>query len=129
MASSASRSVGSKALEVNFLGLVAGLDIREPALKLPGFGRIGLPSSTANAALASSSSEVHLYRALILGLIPRRATSSGQRADKVRRAPTSPVLSIIVPVLNEAKTITDALQALQIVSSARRGGDRRRWRQ
>lgn len=40
-------------LEVNVLGLVAGLDIREPALKLPGFGRIGLPSSTANAALAS----------------------------------------------------------------------------
>jgi hypothetical protein len=41
-------------LEVNFLGLVAGFDIRDPALKLPGFGRIGLPSSTANAALAPS---------------------------------------------------------------------------
>jgi hypothetical protein len=41
-------------LEINFLGLVAGLDIREPALKLPAFGRIGLPSSTANAALARS---------------------------------------------------------------------------
>ena len=26
--------------EVNFLGLVAGLDLQEPALKLPGFGRI-----------------------------------------------------------------------------------------
>ena len=39
-------------LEVNFLGLVAGFDFREPALKLPAFGRIGLPSSTANAALA-----------------------------------------------------------------------------
>ncbi len=39
-------------LEVNFLGLVAGLDIREPALKLPAFGRIGLPSSSANAALS-----------------------------------------------------------------------------
>jgi hypothetical protein len=38
-------------LEVNFMGLVAGLDIREPAVKLPGFGRIGLPSSSANAAL------------------------------------------------------------------------------
>jgi hypothetical protein len=40
-------------LEVNFLGLVAGFDIRDPALKLPAFGRIGLPSSTANAALAA----------------------------------------------------------------------------
>lgn len=38
--------------EFNLLGLVAGLDVRDPALKLPGFGRIGLPSSTANAALA-----------------------------------------------------------------------------
>ena len=30
--------------EVNLLGLVAGLDIRHPALKLPGFGRIGIPA-------------------------------------------------------------------------------------
>ncbi|NNM74902.1 DUF3750 domain-containing protein [Enterovirga aerilata] len=30
-------------LEVNFLGLVAGLDLRRPAFKLPGWGRIGLP--------------------------------------------------------------------------------------
>jgi len=28
-------------LEVNFLGLVTGLDLQHPALKLPGFGRIG----------------------------------------------------------------------------------------
>lgn len=27
--------------EVNFLGLVSGLDFRKPAIKLPGFGRIG----------------------------------------------------------------------------------------
>jgi len=27
--------------EVDFLGLVAGVDLRKPALKLPGFGRIG----------------------------------------------------------------------------------------
>jgi hypothetical protein len=32
-------------VEVNVLGAVAGLDIRRPALKLPGFGRIGLPSA------------------------------------------------------------------------------------
>jgi uncharacterized protein DUF3750 len=31
-------------IEINFLGLVAGVDIRHPALKLPGFGRIGLPA-------------------------------------------------------------------------------------
>jgi hypothetical protein len=28
-------------IEVNILGLVAGLDIRRPALKVPGWGRIG----------------------------------------------------------------------------------------
>jgi hypothetical protein len=37
-------------LEVNFLGLVAGLDIRHPAVKLPGFGRIGIDDGTALAA-------------------------------------------------------------------------------
>lgn len=34
-------------LEVNILGLVAGIDVRRPAVKLPGFGRIGLPAGTA----------------------------------------------------------------------------------
>ena len=29
-------------VEVNLLGLVAGVDVRRPALKLPGFGRIGI---------------------------------------------------------------------------------------
>lgn len=37
-------------LEVNFLGLVAGFDFRHPALKLPGYGRLGfdtfLPTQT-----------------------------------------------------------------------------------
>ncbi len=32
-------------LEINILGLVAGLDVRRPAIKLPGFGRIGMPSA------------------------------------------------------------------------------------
>jgi hypothetical protein len=36
-------------LEVNVLSLVAGLDIRRPAIKLPGFGRIGIESATATA--------------------------------------------------------------------------------
>ena len=37
-------SVGAnvEGVEVNVLGLVAGLDIRRPAVKLPGFGRIGI---------------------------------------------------------------------------------------
>jgi hypothetical protein len=35
---------------VNFLGLVAGLDLRHPGIKLPGFGRIGVPQQTALAA-------------------------------------------------------------------------------
>jgi hypothetical protein len=36
--------------EVNVLSLVAGLDLRQPALKLPGFGRIGFgfPMATAS---------------------------------------------------------------------------------
>ena len=40
-------------VEFNFLGLVAGLDLRQPAIKLPGFGRIGWPQETATAAPAS----------------------------------------------------------------------------
>lgn len=35
-------------VELHFLGLVAGLDLRRPALKVPGFGRVELwPSATA----------------------------------------------------------------------------------
>jgi hypothetical protein len=37
-------------LEVNFLSLVAGLDVRRPAIKLPGFGRIGFENTVAKAA-------------------------------------------------------------------------------
>jgi hypothetical protein len=39
-------------VEMNVLGLVAGLDLRQPAIKLPGFGRIGLPQFTATAETA-----------------------------------------------------------------------------
>jgi hypothetical protein len=39
-------------IEMNMLGLVAGLDLRHPALKLPGFGRIGIDDGTAIAAPA-----------------------------------------------------------------------------
>ncbi|MBU8538976.1 DUF3750 domain-containing protein [Falsiroseomonas tokyonensis] len=39
-------------IEVNILGAVAGLDLRRPALKLPGLGRLGLdPMPEAAAAL------------------------------------------------------------------------------
>ena len=43
-------------LEVNFLGAVAGLDLRRPALKLPGIGRIGMDSGVAGMARAGSES-------------------------------------------------------------------------
>lgn len=33
-------------IELNILGGVAGLDIRRPAIKLPGLGRLGLPAAT-----------------------------------------------------------------------------------
>ena len=36
-------------VELNLLGLVAGLDLRHPGLKLPGFGRIGVESPVATA--------------------------------------------------------------------------------
>lgn len=39
-------------VEVNVLGLVAGLDLRRPALKLPGFGRLGVPPVAGEAAAA-----------------------------------------------------------------------------
>ena len=40
-------------IEVNFLGAVAGLDIRRPAIKLPGLGRIGMraPDGPATPAV------------------------------------------------------------------------------
>jgi len=37
-------------IEVNFLGLVAGLDLRHPAVKLPGLGRIGVDGAIATAS-------------------------------------------------------------------------------
>ena len=36
-------------IEVNVLGLVAGLDLRNPGVKVPGYGRVGL-DHTATAA-------------------------------------------------------------------------------
>ena len=36
-------------IEVNLLGLVAGLDLRHPGLKLPGVGRIGVPLPISSA--------------------------------------------------------------------------------
>jgi hypothetical protein len=38
-------------IELNVLTLVAGLDLRRPAVKLPGFGRVGF-ESVATAASA-----------------------------------------------------------------------------
>ena len=42
-------------LEINVLGLVAGLDLRKPAVKLPGFGRVGFDGDTALAAPAPAN--------------------------------------------------------------------------
>ncbi|MGH6663478.1 MAG: DUF3750 domain-containing protein [Pseudolabrys sp.] len=36
-------------IEVDLLGLVAGLDLRHPGVKLPGFGRVGVESPVATA--------------------------------------------------------------------------------
>jgi hypothetical protein len=40
----------AEGIEFNLLGLVAGLDIRRPAIKLPGYGRIGIPNTPVTAA-------------------------------------------------------------------------------
>jgi hypothetical protein len=40
-------------VEVNLLGAVAGFDLRRPALKLPGLGRLGLPSTGLPPGLAA----------------------------------------------------------------------------
>lgn len=40
-------------VEFNFLGLVTGVDLRYPALKLPGFGRVGIDDNSAIAAPAA----------------------------------------------------------------------------
>jgi hypothetical protein len=37
-------------IEFNFLGLVTGVELRHPALKLPGFGRLGFDDGSAIAA-------------------------------------------------------------------------------
>ena len=39
----------AEGIEVNLLGLVAGLDLRHPGVKLPGFGRIGVESPVTSA--------------------------------------------------------------------------------
>ena len=36
-------------VELDLLGLVAGLDLRHPGVKLPGFGRIGVEAPVATA--------------------------------------------------------------------------------
>lgn len=40
----------AEGIEFNLLGLVAGLDVRRPAIKLPGYGRIGIPNTPVTAA-------------------------------------------------------------------------------
>jgi hypothetical protein len=42
-------------VEVNVLGLVAGLDLRQPALKLPAFGRVGFGLPVASALSADAA--------------------------------------------------------------------------
>jgi len=43
-------------IELNFMGLVAGLDVRRPALKIPGFGRLGFGGAPALAAAPEARS-------------------------------------------------------------------------
>jgi len=45
-------------IELNFLGLVAGLDLRQPGIKLPGFGYFGFGGGTAFAAPSGADATV-----------------------------------------------------------------------
>lgn len=42
-------------IELNVLGLVAGVDFRRPALKVPGFGRLGMGFPLAGAAIPAKA--------------------------------------------------------------------------
>ena len=44
-------------IELNLLGAVAGLDIRRPALKLPGLGRLGFPLQSSLPSAAREDAE------------------------------------------------------------------------
>ena len=44
-------------VELNVLSLVAGLDTRHPALKIPAFGRIGIDRLAAPSAIAQGQAE------------------------------------------------------------------------
>ena len=71
-------------VEVNFLGLVAGLDLRHPGIKLPGFGRIGLPQQTATARdQRDNSLHVDLHAGVVTGT-PASARLAGMHDTLAR---------------------------------------------
>jgi len=49
-------------LEVNVLGLVFGLDVTSPGLKLPGIGRVGIPDRHHVGLTVSTSEEIRAAR-------------------------------------------------------------------
>ena len=53
-------------LEINLLGAVVGLDLRRPALQLPGLGRLGLSAQSGRKLEASEGIE-SLYKDLQYG--------------------------------------------------------------
>ena len=74
-ACSASSSAGSRASSSTSLGLVAGLDLRDPGVKLPGFGRIGFAAADRDrrAERALASRRIVLRRRAGDGRAPRSA--------------------------------------------------------
>lgn len=49
-------------IELNLMGLVAGLDVRRPAIKLPGWGRIGMGATEARAAEGDADADPRAER-------------------------------------------------------------------
>ena len=65
---------------MNFLGLVAGLDLRHPGVKLPGFGRIGVPRADRDrrtGAVALSAARSSISPQTIISAATMRAGRSG----------------------------------------------------
>jgi hypothetical protein len=80
-------------VEVNFLGLVAGLDLRNPGVKLPGFGRIGIPVDFILFALTLLGVALfhhHTLQVALTGLAAIVALQADLHRLQVRRRPRRP---------------------------------------
>ncbi len=79
-------SAGSRVSRSILLGLVAGLDLRHPGVKLPGYGRIGIDAPVGDRAGALGVSPASLRRRVPRRVIRARGDLSAAGAWQVGRA-------------------------------------------